>query len=87
MVKEALTMKIDKRAILQPILDAIEPGWEIIKPFPEDRADIESLSVFQKPDENKEIKVAIPDYYFYSGEQHRIRPFLEQEIRNAKVLY
>ncbi len=41
-------MEVDKRAILQPILDAIEPGWEIIKPLPEDRADIEILSIFQK---------------------------------------
>ena len=87
MVKEALKMEVDKRAILQPILDGIEPGWELIKPLKEDPADLEHLSVFQKSDENKVIKVPIPDYYFNFGEQHRIRTFLEQEIRYAKVTF
>ncbi len=52
-------MEVDKRAILQPILDGIEPGWELIKPLKEDPADLEHLSVFQNSDENKVMALRV----------------------------
>ena len=79
-----MTTLPDKRAILQPILDGIEPGWTIVKPSPLNPTDIESECIFQKGD--KEARTEIPSTYFRDADQrHKIKPLVEDAIRNAKV--
>ena len=76
----------DKRAFLQPILDGIEPGWEIVQPTKTDPANIDALCIFRKPNENKEARVEIPTSYFADDDQrHNIKPLVEFAIRNAAV--
>ena len=76
----------DKRAILQPILDDIESGWTIVRPSSLNPKDIEIGCIFQKPDENKEARVRIPNAYFPDADQrHNIKPLVEVAIRNATV--
>ena len=76
----------NKRAILKPILDEIESGWTIVKPSPLNPKDIEIECFFQKPDENKEARVRIPNAYFQDADQrHNIKPLVEVSIRNATV--
>ena len=75
----------NKRLILQPILDAIEPGWTIMKPTPLNPTDVDTLCIFQKPADYKQEQVAIDNSYFEDvGERHKIRPLVEAAIRNAK---
>ena len=80
------TSSLDKRSILQPILDGIEPGWEIVKPTKTDPANIEWLCIFRKPSENKEARAEIDNTYFQDADpQHKIKPLVEDSIRNATV--
>ena len=76
----------DKRAILQPILDEIEPGWTIVKPSPLNPTDVEEECIFQKRDDHKEAQVGIPNRYFQDADQrYKIQPHVESAINNAKV--
>ncbi len=40
-------MAVDKRKALQPVLDSIEKGWQIVKPSPLNPNDLETECIFQ----------------------------------------
>ncbi len=74
----------DKRAILQPILDGIEPGWEIVKPTKTDPVNIDALCIFRKPSENKEARAEIVNSYFQDADQqYKIKTLVETAIKAA----
>ena len=77
---------INKRAILQPILDEIEPDWVIVKPDPLHPGDRSSQCIFQsaKPKDYREAFVDIPDDLFQNGELGVIERLVRNAIKNAK---
>ncbi len=80
-----MTTLLDKRTIVQPILDGIELGWTIVKPSRFNPTDVEEECIFQKGG-SKEARVQIPNPYFQDADQrHKIKPLVEDAIRNAKV--
>ena len=72
-----MSMTTERRAMIQNVLDQIEPGWVIYKPA--GSGYIDELCIFQKPDEYKEARARLPQRWFDDDEQHEI----EREIRRA----
>jgi hypothetical protein len=70
---------VNKREILQAILDQEEELWIIIKPSRLNPRDPDYLCVFQNPGEYKETKVEIPTPWF----QHRQLDKIEGAVRDA----
>ncbi len=74
---------VDRRQRLQEILDKIEPGWHVYRPW---RNDPNSLCIFQKSSENKEAHAEIPQKWFEDGEDDRIEQAVRNAIANAEVM-
>ena len=76
---------INKREILQPILDKIEPDWVIVKPSPLNPDDREWECHFQnqKPNDYREVFIDIPNTLF-DGDLAVIEWLVTNAIKNAK---
>jgi hypothetical protein len=75
-----------KRQILQRILDAIDPGWQIKKPSPTNPNDPELICIFQKPAQNKEADIPINISLFRQRRTDEIRELVALAIRNARII-
>jgi hypothetical protein len=77
---------LNKRKILQPILDEIEPDWVIVKPDPLHPGDRSSKCIFQsaKPKDYREAFVHIPDDLFQNEDLGVIERLVRNAIKNAK---
>ncbi len=76
-------MTTDRRAMIQKVLDQIEPGWVIWDPVRS--GDIEGLCIFQKPDEYKEARAYLPRRWFDDDEQHQIQLEIQRAVSQAVV--
>ena len=76
---------INKREILQPILDKIEPDWVIVKPSPlnPDNREWECYFQNQKPKDFWDAFVSIPNTLF-DGNLVTIEWLVGNAIKNAK---
>lgn len=70
---------INKREILQPILDKIEQGWQIEKPSSLNPCDFEAECIFQHQLGSREIKINIDNDLFQHGKLEEI----ERIVRSA----
>jgi hypothetical protein len=58
-------MAVDKRKALQPVLDSIEKGWQIVKPSPLNPNDLETECIFQhRAAGHEQIKIVIDNSLF-----------------------
>lgn len=76
---------INKRRILQPILDSIELGWVIIKPPMVDPCDPEDLCVFHEPVNNRHAEVSIPNDMYGNLERKSLESLLQTALQHPQV--
>lgn len=79
--------RVNKRAILQSILDREEELWIIIKPSRVDPLDPDYLCVFQNPGEHKETKTEIPTPWFQNGKLDKIEEAVHDALKRAEIGY
>jgi hypothetical protein len=75
---------VNKRTILQPMLDKIEFGWPIAKPDPLNPCDIETECIFQHRRGYREVKIAIGNELFRLGKLDDIENLVRPAIRAAE---
>jgi hypothetical protein len=75
---------VNKREILQPILDKIELGWVIVKPDPLNPCDIETECIFQHPVGYRKAKIAIGNDLFRVGKLDDIENLVRRAIQAAE---
>jgi hypothetical protein len=78
-------MEINKREILQPILDKLEPGWSIQKPI--DPFDVETEYCFQliKPGDYREARVHIGNELFQDGKLAALVDLVGHAVKRAPM--
>lgn len=74
---------INKRQILQPILDKIEPGWIIKRPSAFNPCDVDYICVFQKPSEYKQAHADISTKFFEQHNLAAIEGLVHKSIQDA----
>jgi hypothetical protein len=58
-------MAVNKRKALQPVLDSIEKGWQIVKPYPLNPDDLETECIFQQTEPGHEqVRIVIDNTLF-----------------------
>lgn len=88
-VPSRLTLKLkgnemtNKRQILQPILDKIEPGWIIKRPSAFNPCDVDYICVFQKPSEYKQAHTDISTKLFEQHDLAAIEKLVRKSIKDA----
>lgn len=85
LIQAAAVSVVNKRLILQPLLDKIEPGWIIKKPSQLNPCDVDYICIFQKPSEYKQVTVEISTKYFDKPDLVRIEKLLRDALKNAKA--
>jgi hypothetical protein len=75
---------VNKRAILQPMLDKIELGWVIAKPDPINPCDIETECIFQHLRGHREVKIAVGNELFRLGKLDDIENLVRPAIQAAE---
>ena len=75
---------VNKRAILQPMLDKIELGWVIAKPDPLNPCDIETKCIFQQPVGYREVNMAIDNDLFQLGKLNDIENLVRTAIKETE---
>src|SRR5262245_16429433 len=64
-VTEVGDMAVDKRKTLQPVLDSIEKGWQIVKPSPLNPDDLDTECIFQhRAAGHEQVKIVIDNSLF-----------------------
>ena len=78
-------MEINKREILQPILDKFEPGWSIQKPI--DPFDVETEYYFQliKPGDYREARLHIGNELFQDGKLAALEDLVGRAVQRAPM--
>ena len=76
---------VNKRAILQPMLDKIELGWVIAKPDPLNPCEIETKCIFQHPVGYREVNIAIGNDLFQLGKLDDIENLVRPAIQAARA--
>jgi hypothetical protein len=76
----------DKRAILQPILDSIEPGWTIAKPSPHNPTDVDNDCIFIHDATYRRARALIDYRHFKDGNKARIEELVRDALKNAKIV-
>jgi hypothetical protein len=80
---------VNKRTILQPMLDKIEVGWAIAKPDPLNPCDIEPECIFQHRHGYREVKIAIGNELFRLGKlddiENLVRPAIQASERRSPL--
>ncbi len=81
-------MLVNKREVLQPMLDKIEPGWSIKKPSPRDPCDVDHTCIFQRlqPGDYREATAAIPNEFFEMGKLADIEKLVKAAIEHARIV-
>lgn len=74
---------VNKREILQSMLDKIEAGWWIKKPSPLDPGDIEWRCTFQHHNGYRNVDVEIPTSLFEDGKLAEIERIVTAAIKTA----
>lgn len=74
---------INKRQILQPILDKIDPGWVIKKPSSINPCDVDYICIFQKPSEYKQAQADISTKLFEQDDLAAIERLVRESIQKA----
>jgi hypothetical protein len=77
-------MLVNKREILEPMLDNIEPGWWIKKPAPHDPCDVDYTCIFQHTSDYREATVDIKTELFADGKLTEIERFVRVAVANAR---
>ncbi len=72
----------DRRPIIQKYLP---PGWDIIKPTPDNPGYIDDLCIFQKADGYKEARANLPVRWFDDKEWARIEQEIQRAIKQANI--
>jgi hypothetical protein len=75
---------VNKRAILQPMLDKIELGWVIAKPDPLNPCDIATKCIFQHRVGYREVNIAIGNDLFQLGKLDDIENLVRPAIQAAE---
>lgn len=75
---------INKRVILQPILDKIEPGWLIVKPSELEPCDVETLCILQHMAGRRHTDAGIHNHLYAEGKLQAIEARLRTAISGAQ---
>ena len=78
---------LNKRQILQSILDKQEDLWIIMKPSRNDPTDPDELCVFQSPGQWKEARTEIPISWFLDRELGKIETAVRDALERAEAGY
>jgi hypothetical protein len=75
---------LNKREVLQAIVDKEDDLWIIMKPSRNDPADPEDLCIFQSPARWKEARVEIPLSWFVNQELDKIERAVLEALERAQ---
>lgn len=78
---------INKRQILQAIIDEFDDPWIIMKPSRYDPTDSDSLCIFENPAQHTQAKRDIPNAWFEHAEVSKIREAVQLSLRQAEVMH
>jgi len=78
---------MNRREILQEILDREDDLWIIMKPSRRNPADPDELCVFQNPARWKEARAEIPHGWFLEREMEKIESAVAEAIARAEQGY
>ncbi len=81
-------MAIDKRKALQPVLDSIEKGWQIIKPSPLNPDDLETECIFQHGAAGHEqVRIVIDNSLFRLCNISELQDLVRSVIKPGPNIY
>jgi hypothetical protein len=78
---------VNKREVLQSILDKEDDFWIIMKPSRNHPTDPDDLCIFQNPAQYKEARVEIPTRWFMNNEFDKIESTVLDAIEHAVFGY
>lgn len=81
--REERAVSMDRRPFIQQCLDAIEPGWVIVKPV--GSGDIDTSCILQHLKGYREVRVHLPLRWFEDKEWDRIREAILRAIQGGEV--
>lgn len=77
-------MNVNKRRILEPMLDRIEPDWYILKPQCSNPYDTDTECIFHHPRDYREAHVHIDNALFLSGNLEEIERLVRAAVANNR---
>ena len=80
-------MTVDKRKALQPVLDSIEKGWQIVKPSPLNPDNLETECIFQHTAGHKEVKLAIDNGLFRLSNVSELQDLVRSAVKPGSKIY
>jgi dienelactone hydrolase len=78
---------LNKREMIQAIIDEEPEPWIIMKPSRNDPADPESLCIFENPSEHTQARAPIPLAWFEGRQSEKIKEAIRHSLRHAQVMY
>jgi hypothetical protein len=76
---------LNKRKIIQSIIDDEEGPWIVMKPSVANPNDSDRLCIFENPGKLTEAAVEIPPEWFQKNELEKIRQAIHEGLQHARV--
>jgi hypothetical protein len=87
-VTEVGDMAVDKRKALQPVLDSIEKGWQIVKPSPLNPDDLETECIFQhRAAGHEQVRIVIDNSLFRLSNTSELQDLVRSVIKPGPNIY
>ena len=87
-VTEVGDMAVDKRKALQPVLDSIEKGWQIVKPSPLNPNDLETECIFQhRAAGHEQVRIVIDNSLFRLSNISELQDLIRSVIKRGPNIY
>ena len=81
-------MAVDKRKALQPVLDSIEKGWQIVKPSPLNPYDFETECIFQhRAAGHEQVRIVIDNSLFRLSNISELQDLVRSVIKPGPNIY
>jgi len=81
-------MALDKRKALQPVLDSIEKGWQIIKPSPLNPDNLETECIFQhRAAGHEQVRIVIDNSLFRLSNISELQDLVRSVIKPGPNIY
>ena len=81
-------MAVDKRKALQPVLDSIEKGWQIVKPSPLNPDDLETECIFQhRAAGHEQVRIVIDNSLFRLCNISELQDLVRSVIKPGPNIY
>lgn len=79
-----ISSSLNKRAMIQRVIDDEPDPWVIMKPSRKDPADPEDLCIFENPAEQTRAYAEIPLAWFQNNEIDKIKNSIQESLRQAQ---